>query len=1041
MSSTSSSTSVSGRPAYRPSGLRKRRAPTSLPKRIEQAGPQNRKRFRSVRPQQSQVEGEEEEDIPLTHPHVQNDVSTPSTSAKQVNPFQEIEGIQTLTFTDDKHKKFLAVVEHLTFVLKKNDNPAELFEKVVTSLIDNIYGRYPNPENKFGFSFSIGKLTKPIYVSLNTREFNTAPVLLRRIEQQAQSAGRERLEDSMELTATIMEPPTGKGHRNKNLCLGPVDPNSKVVYKIYNEDSLCMARAIAVGKLLADREAVKLVQKGTLNKPYNNLSHQITYILTHEGKQKKAALKVLRDARVPTDLDAYGLKHLEDIQRSLTPRYKIHLVKLGSIENNNNNPISWHVPEVTVGKPIYLLRTVIKMPDGTDQGHYDAVSSISALREASYCKGCMKIYTINGDHNCGKKCFRCEVDLEVIGSKGYCTPDGSSTKCQECLYVFESAGCYARHKQLRAGARKNTVCDEKKFCDRCQKSYTVKNTNHRCLRQSYCPLCQLNVDEEHHDCFLKSESAKTVEKLKRASELGRKLYFDVETIQNVFRPDSEEELEYLDKHYVNLIVVHRECPKCEDTPLGRDCEVCGPRRRVFKYKDSEKDPKVTHNRLMYEFVGYLLHKAQQNLTCIAHYGSGFDFTFVLAALLTELDPAAVTVICNGNKITELTVKSHKLRFVDSLNFLYAPLADLPKTFGFADIVEKGHFPFYRNVPELYGETLQCLPDKREYGYTHMTLRRQKEFDEWYVPNLNKPWSFNEIIERYCEDDVKVLRLACRKFSKIFMEISGVFDPFVACSTIAGTVMKHFKINHFRPQTLVHTSEPGVYDGTPQSKLALQYLEYLIQKKDIPIRHKLNGGEYRIETREHKYRVDGYVAEGKKVYEVLGCWWHGHSCANNPQDVILNPADQKAVEKANIVRLLMGERQARTQARKKDIEAAGYTVFDIWECDINRERRENNELDTFMNEVDVSENFLMPRKAFFGGRTGLCQAIYETDLRAKEPEYMYYYDVSFNAIVNIVQLLFLGDLSVPLHLQAWVVPYRQSACQKRQTRCYSTSNDA
>uniref|UniRef100_A0A1I7YLX2 Hyaluronidase n=1 Tax=Steinernema glaseri TaxID=37863 RepID=A0A1I7YLX2_9BILA len=108
------------------------------------------------------------------------------------------------------------------------------------------------------------------------------------------------------------------------------------------------------------------------------------------------------------------------------------------------------------------------------------------------------------------------------------------------------------------------------------------------------------------------------------------------------------------------------------------------------------------------------------------------------------------------------------------------------------------------------------------------------------------------------------------------------------------------------------------------------------------------------------------------------WWHGHSCANNPQDVILNPTDQKAVEKANIVRQLMGERQARTQARKKDIEAAGYTVFDIWECDINRERKENNELGTFMNEVDVAENFLMPRKAFFGGTTGLCQAIYETD---------------------------------------------------------------
>uniref|UniRef100_A0A1I7Y2B8 Nuclear receptor domain-containing protein n=1 Tax=Steinernema glaseri TaxID=37863 RepID=A0A1I7Y2B8_9BILA len=69
--------------------------------------------------------------------------------------------------------------------------------------------------------------------------------------------------------------------------------------------------------------------------------------------------------------------------------------------------------KVTAGKPIYLLRTVIELPDGTSQGHYDAVSSISALREASYCKGCMKIYTINGDHNCGKQCFRCEVDLEL----------------------------------------------------------------------------------------------------------------------------------------------------------------------------------------------------------------------------------------------------------------------------------------------------------------------------------------------------------------------------------------------------------------------------------------------------------------------------------------------------------------------------------------------------------------------------------------------------------------------------------------------------
>jgi hypothetical protein len=66
-------------------------------------------------------------------------------------------------------------------------------------------------------------------------------------------------------------------------------------------------------------------------------------------------------------------------------------------------------------------------------------------------------------------------------------------------------------------------------------------------------------------------------------------------------------------------------------------------------------------------------------------------------------------------------------------------------------------------------------------------------------------------------------------------------------------------------------------------------------------------------------------------------------------------------------MTMGDQYQRTIEKKRYLEGQGYVYFGKWECEFDREVREN---DTLRNSVQQSEmiNPLGLRDVFYGGRT-------------------------------------------------------------------------
>ena len=69
----------------------------------------------------------------------------------------------------------------------------------------------------------------------------------------------------------------------------------------------------------------------------------------------------------------------------------------------------------------------------------------------------------------------------------------------------------------------------------------------------------------------------------------------------------------------------------------------------------------------------------------------------------------------------------------------------------------------------------------------MTCVEKVEFENWYNSYRGKEYNFSEEIERYCCNDVEILRCYCVEFYKKVKELCGV-EPFFD----AGLSMRIYK---------------------------------------------------------------------------------------------------------------------------------------------------------------------------------------------------------------------------------------------------------
>jgi hypothetical protein len=265
-----------------------------------------------------------------------------------------------------------------------------------------------------------------------------------------------------------------------------------------------------------------------------------------------------------------------------------------------------------------------------------------------------------------------------------------------------------------------------------------------------------------------------------------------------------------------------------------------------------------------------------------------------------------------------------------LSFVARPLRDFPEVFGITEDV-KGYFPHHFNTPENQNY-IGPIPDKHFYGPENMNPKVNKALNEWYDKQgdigSEAFFNFKEEMIKYCRSDVEVLARGVLRFRQIFYSKFDV-DPF-RYITISSLCMNIYKAKFMPKNTIVSNDL-----NKPISRISREYFIYLnnpniLREHPLPIR--LGGLKYEVHRNKiafdegHEYEtyysgttakfvVDGLDKKNKIVYEFNGCRFHGcRKCYPNEVGVY-----NRTMEKLNI------------------LEAAGYKVVSISECDWNKKK--------------------------------------------------------------------------------------------------------
>ena len=99
----------------------------------------------------------------------------------------------------------------------------------------------------------------------------------------------------------------------------------------------------------------------------------------------------------------------------------------------------------------------------------------------------------------------------------------------------------------------------------------------------------------------------------------------------------------------------------------------------------------------------------------------------------------------------------------------------------------------------------------------------------------------------------------------------------------------------------------------------------------------------------------------------GCFYHG--CSTCYDSDLNHPLKQ----------VTMGSLRRQTEQNTDRLRAQGFTVIEMWEHTFSRLKKEDPELKSFL-ETHQMKDRLVPRDAFFGGRTNAVKLFHEGDAK-------------------------------------------------------------
>ena len=583
-------------------------------------------------------------------------------------------------------------------------------------------------------------IIKPTYIGDLTGD-----KILEYIDTVLYSAGEIPADDELIINAAIVEFLSGSGRSSLiNVEVDKVPKKALVI--IRNKDHSCLPRAIMVGYT---HMLYKMNHTDASFRMYNRMRDSRCSLQRRESTKLRKAVGVPAN-RMGTINDVYLYE--DHLQTSI--------VVIGARSGNSI---------VYPGSDKYKNKMYIYHTGAPSQGHFDTVVKINALlNKPYYCHACHKGFKSRTGHKCNVWC-------NVCGREG-CEKKGDWGRCPDCNKEVRSKDCFIAHKLQPKGKGRlkfvnlPSLCEQFWECPDCGQSMKrIDRCRHECGEKECHNCYNTYMSNEQHLCYMRSVTSDV--------NPEKFIFYDFECTQET------------GKHVPNFVVAHSICNMCEDTPVTdtATCKNCGSRCMICEgfnkqENDFENDPCQGCGKRQVIFSGpntkndfckWLISKQHRNFTVIAHNARGYDSYFIYDYLFNNThtpDP----IIFSGTKIMYMNVPTDgmNIRFLDSLNFLPMPLAQLPKSFGLNEL-KKGFFPHYYNTEAHQNASLEKLPDVKYYDPDSMSKERREEFFTWYNEHKNDKFDFKKEMQEYCISDVDILLEACWKFRNLLKSQTGV----------------------------------------------------------------------------------------------------------------------------------------------------------------------------------------------------------------------------------------------------------------------------
>ena len=620
------------------------------------------------------------------------------------------------------------------------------------------------------------------------------------------------------------------------------------------------------------------------------------------------SIELLENVGIPVENRAYSLKDVERIQAKMEG-YQIIV-----IEKNMTEEVLYMGP--------YAERRIVVLHE---DNHFDCIRDINTFLpiKKKLCFRCGKAYDMRYPHfKCMEICHICKGENcdsdEKIESRAF-----DWKKCLDCSRTFVSEKCFENHK---VDFGRGVVCTKIKKCIECGNNVPADKVyppiRHQCGMKK-CKICkQLVSMKEEHLCYVQPyENSENTDRI-----LERPVfYFDIETTT---KSESGE-------HVAILL-----CFYSED----------GSTLKVFRGEDCVKS-------FGWEILGSDKYK---NAIFLAHNAGKFDNYFITRFLLQE--GYKLNLVHNGGSVMFFTIQQHNITFKDTYMFLPKKLADLPKMFSLENEICKGYFPYLYPYPGKEGNYVGQYPDAKYYNVENMKGSSRNEFLEWWEDKRKREITFNyhEQLEKYCVNDVHVMRLCVEEFRKMFLDLGGV-DPILESYTLTHACSLVFRKKFLEPKSMGVIPPWGYKSAKQYSYMGVIWMEYMSKKLGKRIQHARNGGEKCI---LNKYYVDGFIEPTPEeimkgyrgtILEMNGCRAHG--CPDCYQSSTIEPQSGKA----------MGKLYDYYISRKIKLRSAGYNIIEIWEHEFTDLLKSDSLLKEVKQNLKLRDP-IKPRDAFHGGRT-------------------------------------------------------------------------